>query len=175
MYIFYISGFFVINLVQVEYRSPTWRAPTKMRSIKRNSFDLASLKVWRHTTRTRTHTVEREREITIERCFCSFWKSHVSIHFQGMAFLWPLLAWFWHRVVEQDVGCRTWTKQKCQIHKRPSRESSLASINVPQISSVLPSRECMIFRKMKNDSIWNATQKWKRRHKKKWTSIITWI
>ncbi len=93
-----------------------------------------------------------------------------------MAFLWPLLAWFWHRVVEQDVGCRTWTKQKCQIHKRPSRESSLASINVPQISSVLPSRECMIFRKMKNDSIRNATQKWKRRHKKKWTSNLnlTW-
>ena len=99
-----------------------------------------------------------------------------SVHFQGMAFLWPFLAWFWHRVVARDVGCGA-SKQKYQIQKKPSQtESSFASIDVHHISSVLPSRGCMIFRKMKNDSIRNTTQKWKRRHTKSLTSNLnlTW-
>ena len=83
-------------------RAPTsWRPPTKMRSLRETSWNWNPSNVWRHVKRR--HGCHHWA-VFIFFFLCSFWRSHVSVHFWGMAFLWPLLAWFWHRLFHFQCG-----------------------------------------------------------------------
>lgn len=77
------------------------KTSNKNEIIKETSWNWNPSNVWRHVKRR--HGCHHWA-VFIFFFLCSFWRSHVSVHFWGMAFLWPLLAWFWHRLFHFQCG-----------------------------------------------------------------------